>query len=168
MGGQDPEQLAEDLAITDPPQVGVVREITPAESQEVWSSCLADAGWVEGGDGEGIDIPPGQEEAFNLAYYVCHQQYPVQEKFTQPLTAAQLGILYDWWTEHTVPCFEERGWDVGEVPSRETFLANPVWLPAEQVVEQAEADVQAGLIPDIDEALYGVCPGPPDEVLYGG
>lgn len=167
-GGQDPGRLAEDLGIADPPDVAVVREITPSESQEVWSSCLADAGWVESGPHEGIEIPPGQEEAFNLAYYVCQRQYPVEERFTRPLTTEQLGILYDWWTEHTVPCYEERGWDVGDIPSREAFLANPVWLPAEQIAKQAQADVEQGLVADMDEAMYGVCPGPPDDLLYGG
>ncbi len=132
----------------------------------MWTACLRDAGWDESGPDEGIEIPPDQEESFNLAYYVCTQQYPVEEKYTQPLTADRLGVLYDWWVEHTVPCFEQRGWDVGEVPTREVFLANPQWLPAEQVVEQAQAEVETGRIASMDEALYGVCPGPPEEVLY--
>lgn len=56
----------------------------------------------------------------------------------------------------------------GDIPSREAFLANPVWLPAEQIATQAQVDVEQGLVADMDEAMYGVCPGPPDELLYGG
>lgn len=165
--GQGENQLARDLKITAPPAVSVIREISPQESQEVWTACLRDAGWPESGPDEGILIPPGQEDSFNVAYYTCHQQYPVEGRFTEPLTAEQLGVLYDWWIDHTVPCFESRGWDVGDIPTREVFLADPEWLPAERIAEQAGPDVEAGRVASMDEALYGVCPGPPDDVLYG-
>lgn len=165
-GGADKARLASDLGLTEPPEVAPVRHITPRESQEVYTGCLQDAGWGESGPDEGIEIPAGQQESFNLAYYVCLQQYPVEEKYTQPLTTERLGVLYDWWVQHTVPCFEQQGWDVGEIPTREAFLANPQWLPTERVAEQAGADVKAGRIATMDEALYGVCAGPPDEVLY--
>lgn len=164
-GASGSDDMAADMGIADPPEVAVVRRVTPQESQEVLRGCLRDAGWPQAADG-GIEVPVGQEEALDLALYVCYQQYPVKEKYAQPLTAAQLGVLYDWWVQHTVPCFEQRGWEVGEIPTREVFLANPVWLPAEPIAEQAGAEVQAGLIETMDEALYGVCPGPPDEVLY--
>ncbi len=90
-GGADKARLASDLGLTEPPEVAPVRHITPRESQEVYTGCLQDAGWSESGPDEGIEIPAGQQESFNLAYYVCLQQYPVEEKYTQPLTTERLG-----------------------------------------------------------------------------
>lgn len=166
-----PEDLADSMDITDPPRVELIREITPGESEEVYSQCLSEAGWTltrsdEAGDSY-FDIPASQQEAFALSRYTCILQYPVAERFTRELTEEQFGILYDYWTERTVPCFTELGYDVGEVPTLETFLADPSWHPAIAIQDQISADVRSGRWEDFDHAMYEVCPGPPDDLLYG-
>lgn len=163
--GDTPQSRAMDLGIDNPPEVQVIHEITPADSQRVYQSCLEDAGWSMAADGA-FEVTKEQEGALNLAMYVCHEQYPVAEKYTRPLSSGQLGLLYDWWTDETVPCFMELGYDVGNVPSREFFLANPTWHPPSLIAEQAQPDVRAGIYESIDEVMYEVCPGPPDEALY--
>ena len=37
--------MAEDFGITDPPEVAVIREITPDKSVTVIAECMRDAGW---------------------------------------------------------------------------------------------------------------------------
>jgi hypothetical protein len=128
----DPE-LSRSMNLKDPPRVSVIREITPAESEQVYTRCLQEAGWKQtsqSGVEPYYDVPAEQEESFNLARYICYSQYPVAEKYTRPLTEDQLGILYDHWTSTTIACLEDLGYDVGDVPTRENFLADPKasWL----------------------------------------
>lgn len=112
-----------------------------------------------------FEVTAEQEDALNLSIYVCHEQYPPAEKYTRPLSSEQLGVLYDWWTDRTVPCFTELGYDVGPAPSREAFLEDPSWHPPSLIAEQASPDIRAGTY-SFDELQYEVCPGPPDELLY--
>jgi len=162
--------LAESMGLDDPPSVSLIRQISPAESQAVWQLCLKEAGWdlveTDGADPY-FDVPVEQEQAFNLARYVCYSQYPVADKYTDPLSQEQLEVLYEHWTSITVPCFEELGYDVGDVPTRESFLANPMWHPAIAIQEQVGPDVASGRWPSTEHVLYEVCPAPADEALYG-
>lgn len=165
------QDMAQELGITDPPSVTVVREITPSESRTVLNSCLSEAGWEltqEGSGAAAYDISPDQEDAFNLAYYTCVAQYPVEAKYSEPYTDEQFGILYDHWTDTTIPCLEGLGYEVRDVPSRQTFIENPTWLPQPGITDAVSADVSAGRWQSWDQVFEEECPvDPPEDVLYG-
>lgn len=97
---QDQSQAAsraEALGITDPPEVPVVRETTPEENPPV-VSCLAEGGWNPKLHPDGtIEVGPftaEQEESYNLAVYVCGEQYPVADVYTAELTQEQHRVVY--------------------------------------------------------------------------
>lgn len=146
--------------------VDLIREVSDAEWLPAYADCLTAAGFPpEVSDSEMVKVvvPEGQEESHALADYTCKAQYPRRLEYLQPLTPEQLSIVYDWLIAETVPCFAEQGYEVADVPTRESFLEQyqgpeTMWLPQYGVV--------GGEVPmSVDE----LCPRfPPQDVLYGG
>lgn len=72
------EQLAaqaESMGIQNPPEVEVIRQVTPAEADQLLTECLAGKGWVS--TERTYTVPTEQESAFNLDVYRCTAAYPV-------------------------------------------------------------------------------------------
>lgn len=70
---------AQQNAITDPPDVPIVRWVERSESPFVLADCLAEAGFpVENVSSEGFDhsLRADQEADFALASYICTAQFP--------------------------------------------------------------------------------------------
>ena len=129
------EGIAEMSDLEDPPEVDMVREVGEDEAGRVLAQCLTDAGFPssEVGDGVRTDLEGEQEEAYELALYVCTAQYPPPMRYLQPLGDEQLRILYDYQSSEVVDCLVAAGFDRPTVPTLEVFIAdfraNRPWNP---------------------------------------
>lgn len=74
------EQLAahaENMGIENPPNVEVIREVSPQEATQIHKECLADKGWPS--EANTYTMPVQEEAAFNLDIYRCLAAYPVNQ-----------------------------------------------------------------------------------------
>ena len=109
---------------------------------EVWAARVADcmngagfANYSEQGGGLTVAASDGlQTTEEKVALYACQELFPVESDATRVLSADQLRYVYRYYASFLVPCLESRGYDVGDVPSGEAFLAqgnlgvwNPYW-----------------------------------------
>ena len=71
--------LAADFGITDPPDVPVLRLVTPEQRGALVETCLAERGYrlTEGF----YEVPTAETDAFDLANYVCMASYPVDPSY---------------------------------------------------------------------------------------
>ncbi|MDR0483372.1 MAG: hypothetical protein LBH13_09525 [Cellulomonadaceae bacterium] len=79
--------------IEDPPDVPVIREVTPEEVPSLVDACMAEVGWPPREPGTWMDIPESQQESFNLAWYICYAQYPVKVELNQEVTPSQVRFI---------------------------------------------------------------------------
>ncbi|WP_256839348.1 hypothetical protein [Ornithinimicrobium faecis] len=165
------EDRAAALGITDPPEVAVVRETTPEEFQQVMAACLEESGWSPTLHPDGtIEVgpfTPEQEDAYNLADYICGEQYPVADVYTTELTQEQQRMVYEHTREEFIPCVEGLGIQLGELPSLEAYLANPHQDWMGDITGQLKRAVSDGRIDYLNEWLVLCPPRPPSDVLYG-
>lgn len=90
----------------------------------------------------------------------CRGQYPTDPARIQPYDETQIGAVYDWIVEETIPCYAELGYVVNDVPSREAFVdqwfaSMAHWIPEDGVAGQLPATID------------DVCPRiPPADQLY--
>ncbi|WP_157621740.1 hypothetical protein [Serinicoccus hydrothermalis] len=159
------KDYAEVLGVDDPPDVTVVREVSPEDQMVAVRDCMAESGFtVSDPDSLNLEweVPEGQGEAFSLAIYTCNAQYPIAQEFRGALDADGRGVLYDHWVDDTIPCLESLGYSVDTPPSREAFMAGAVWDPRASTMEQVLADVDQGRW-STEESVYGEeCPTEPE------
>jgi hypothetical protein len=160
--GLDPKDL---------PQVDVVREISPEESDEVTVECMTEQGFPpdRGGGTMSWTTPDGQLLGLNTALYVCQAKYPVAHRYRESLSREQLELVYDHQVEVMVPCIRDLGYDVPEPPSRERFLErNGTWEELAQLEPQVVQDaIRTGRWESYQDFLDACPPMPPHDVLYG-
>lgn len=113
--------LADFFGVDDPPEVAIIRHVMPEDKQPLLDDCLREAGYVVESPGS-LMYPREQQEAAGLAQYICHMQYPTMEKYSQEWGAEQVRIQYAWTVEFLIPCLEERGHLIVDVPSETVFL----------------------------------------------
>lgn len=165
------EQLAEVYGVTDPPEVEMIRKVSLGESEQIMAECMGESGWVatihEDGTREYGPFTPEQEQAFGLASYVCMMQYPLEEKYAKPLTQAQHELVYAHLQSEWIPCMAELGITLPELPTLESYLAEPYQDWHGNFSDQINAAVASGKLEDFNQ--YGeICPPrPTNDVLYG-
>lgn len=105
------------------PDSKLVRTVTLEEWPTTMAQCLTDQGFpstvVDGGVSSTNIV--GQEEAKEVARYVCNVEYPLDPKFNRPLTAKQLDQLYDYYAGELTSCLEANGQEIAAPPSRQLF-----------------------------------------------
>lgn len=150
------------LGLSPVPDVAPVRFVSPSEQQPLWDSCMADQGFPVDASGS-ASAPPEQTDAFKLANYTCRAQYPLADKFQQPLTQEQRASIHAWYRDKVVPCLREKGHAPAEVPSLDTFLAT---LGTPNEYQPYDGISEAVSSADLAE-LAKACPMlPPDDQLY--
>lgn len=115
------DSLAEHYGVDDPPEVSIVRHVMPEEKQSLFDECLREAGYIVDAPGS-LTYPPEQQSAAGLAQYICQMQYPIIEKYNQQWSVEQIRIQYKWTLEFVIPCLEEQGHPISNVPSETVFL----------------------------------------------
>jgi len=159
------KQAAEDLHITNPPKVALVRYVTSdKEMESMRRSCMAEQGWPLSPGGAAV-VPNGQMGAYNLAAYTCMAKYEFNPAMARPWTQEQQDIVYDYWVNTEIPCIQKHGYTVTGLPSRDVFHAKynlndwGGWAPLGNVSPDPGRD---------GDKLQEDCPEtPPFNVLYG-
>lgn len=142
------------------PVVPLVRSVDREDWALVIAECLSEAGFpdvsadVDGG--LSFSLATGQAEAFGLAKFICVAQFPLESKYTEPLSDEKLAKLYDYLTQVQAPCLEGLGYPISTPPSKqrfiETYLVAPEWLPYGElpanVYEGEEIDIALESCPD--------------------
>ena len=148
-----------------------VRYIHPEEWAVVISACLEAAGWaVEITPDGGIQFPqvtPQQSTEMEAAADLCRRMYPVDPRFRQPLTTAQLEYLYDWYVKEGIPCLEAQGYSGFDPPSLDSFIESygteDTWSPYRDISTELQQLPAGGWY-----ALNEDCPqNPPVNDLFG-
>jgi hypothetical protein len=106
------------------PKTHVIREVSLQEWATVVSACMTAAGFPTTADANGQAtgvVAAGQDEAHQIATYVCQVEYPLQAKYTTPLDSSQLKRLYVYYTGDLTKCLEKHGVTVPTPPSFQTF-----------------------------------------------
>ncbi len=112
--------------------------------------CLRDAGWDAEADlvQDGIEIPSftyDQRAALKRARAECTRSVGALPK-QPPLSAEEIGLLYDYYVEELTPCLTQRGYQVDDPPSRDAFIekyydlsGSGSWYPYQHVDPAGEA-----------------------------
>lgn len=107
-------------------------------------------------------MPAEQQGAYAVARFVCYAGYPYPDKYFEPLDAAQIQRLYDFFVKEAVPCLESFGLTPDDPPSAqvfaETYETPHMWLPFKAL----------GAVTDQDRyfEVSAACPQYPDD-LWG-
>lgn len=154
---------ADEARIADPtvkiPHVAPVRFVDPSEPPEAMAQCLRDEGFEaavepDGGLSSGYRIE--QQAAYSLALYICNAKYPPDPKYLAPLNESQREFVYEFLINELVPCIEKAGFDVGEIPSFQAYLADAgtprEWTPMAEVSAPGWLQYRCDQAPD---GLYG-------------
>ncbi|RLP80756.1 hypothetical protein D9V34_00625 [Mycetocola lacteus] len=149
-----------------PDEVRVSRIIAPDEYAEVFSRCLTDAGFTARAHPDGgirfDEIPDEQAQAQAVALYTCQATYPLDPRYTQPLTGSQIAYLYDYYRDRLLPCLEGEGHTVSDLPSLTRFKESfdgtaPGYSPFESIARGSSAEEfqrVSGLCPDFPQDLW--------------
>ncbi|WP_159500333.1 hypothetical protein [Microbacterium sp. 18062] len=155
--------LAGSLGITDPPQVEASRLIDLSEWASTQAACLAEEGYNVSvtTDGEGLSYPPLTDAvaaaAFNMAIFTCEVRYPVDPKYTEPLTDERLRILYTYRSTTLIECLEDAGYPPSSSPpSKSVFIeSGGAWSPYEDIsVAQERYAALSAACPQVPEDFY--------------
>ena len=128
------------------PNVEIVRVVDFDEWAGAVADCLTDAGFVATAyPGHGIEFSTRpDDEAYAMAAYICHAQYPMEARYLRELTDAELGQLYDYWVSDLRPCLDARGIATSKrPPSRAKFIIgyeNGSWTPYTDRLKQIDLD----------------------------
>jgi hypothetical protein len=143
------------------PDAEFVRIVTDEEWAPAIAGCMNELGFpdVEAMDDGSVvsgEVSASQRQAYDFASYECNVRYPVDPKFSEPLTNEQIDNLYAYYKDTLAPCLEDQGYQISPAPSlqtfRQTYNSGP-WLPYAEVV--------ASVTPDELQDLYDVCPDVP-------
>lgn len=103
------------------PTVDRIRIVAMDEAEAVHQECMVEAGYASYRFSSAA-VFGGASKLERLAIYVCSAQYPVMPANYAIYSEAELGYLYDYFRDVSVPCLESAGYAVVDPPSREEFL----------------------------------------------
>ena len=111
------------------PDVTFIRYVQQNEWATIQADCMNAMGFLnvsetpDGGLASGT-VPEAQAEAYQVASYVCDAEYPLDPKYSIPLTDDRIGVLYDYYVDELTPCLEKEGYSVTPAPSESTFISS--------------------------------------------
>lgn len=148
------------------PHVERVRIVSPMEWAQTIAECVTDKGFSAKATPDGgvafDGVPNDQGQALDLANYECSVMYPMDPRYSTPLTDQQIDYLYEYYVYDLTPCLENEGFAVAESPSRQSFRdtygTQDMWSPY--------TDVGDGLSESAWYHIQELCPQTP-EYLFG-
>jgi hypothetical protein len=150
-------------AVTSFPEVAFVRFVTAQEWAQTQADCLTAAGvgaHVGSQNGLVLDqVPSAQNEAVQVAAYVCDVSYPIDPRTQLELPVVRAELQYRYWVRTVAPCVAALGYQLSDPPSLQTWLeqyygGGKPWDPYVEPFEQASPGNQA----DVLDELYRECP----------
>lgn len=157
-----------------PSDVDFVRYIQPEEVAIVHGEYLRQCGYEVKASGDGRsytvddrEFDSEQAAAYYADVYRCNAMFPVHPVYSRHLDENQLRVVYNYYVSQLVPCLQQRGFDVGPIPSWQEFAETSYpkrWTPYHAVVREVLA---SRLSPDAYEELKGDCdPNPPSAEVF--
>lgn len=147
------------------PDIEVVRVITNDDFAVIYTDCMSEEGFtveVFEDTSFSADIPPDQQEAFDMAMYVCEAKYPRPMLLTQPDDEHTGRVLYSYYEDELIPCLEGLGFTIDPLPSEQTFLEN--LHGGQRYDPYASLIVDGGLTIERWDAANAQCPQRPSEL----
>lgn len=157
----DPATLERGSRASEAPEI--IRWVTWQEWPSVFAACMGDGGFPASGvapDGSAEYGPynQAQNEDFERADALCQAQYPITGIDDRTSSRDDVIASYEYQRDEWVPCMKrELGIDLGEMPSRESFLANPVWVDLATFTAETERAVSEGRLENVN-AWWPICP----------
>lgn len=95
------------------------------ESMGPYAECLKQQGWSQTKyfpdvDEVEVEVPAGQSAAFDISRYTCYGQYP--KKMRPPMNEREIGELWQWSMDESIPCLAREGYTVTGFPSKGAFV----------------------------------------------
>lgn len=156
-----------------PDDAQLIRFIRPDEFAETRIQCMEEQGFgaslARDGGVEYARVPPEQADSQRWAALRCAAMYAVHPRYHQPHTEEQQRITYEYFTQQLIPCLAAEGYEVGEVPTWESYRAMES-LEGWEPYKAAGISDAIGLTMTEDEwfDITERCPpGPPIEALFG-
>lgn len=145
-----------------PGTTNVVRTVTWQEWPVVHERCLTEAGFPPSGRSQDGSLEYGpydqtQTVDYERADAACRAMYPMKSDYATASHEDWIA-LYEHQRDTWSPCMSRAfGIDVGELPSVETFIAEPAWIDVQHFSSQVEAAVEDGRLSDMN-AWWVECP----------
>ena len=140
------------------PDVDVIEVLPPDEAYARQSECLNEAaipgvtvrddgGWNYSGEGDSDDPVFVQVQ---IQYWICNQQFPVDDSDDYVKSQAELAWIYDFYVERHRPCLASLGFEFVDFPQRERFVGEAAgyiaWVPHDYSVSPMPTAQQWQLI----------------------
>lgn len=143
------------------PDVDLVRFVGRDDYDAVTLDCLREQGVDARRDGYGVSttVPKGAEMRYEVAWFACDVQYPLDPSVTQAYTDAELRYIYQYFVGPLSSCLIDRGYAVPDPPAFadfvDTWWTADSWSPYRDLAERnAEAF----------EATRAACPPMPTDL----
>ena len=142
------DQLRTHFPDATPSPTSVQRFVAKRDWASALSGCMQKAGFATtiapGGGGVAINnLPKQQQEAYDLAFYYCQTEYPVNPVDTAPLSSDEAKFLYSYLTTTLANCLEKHGQSIPNPPSEQTFAdsysTTGGWTPYSYVSDVSES-----------------------------
>ena len=138
------------------PDAKRIKFVTPEIWPSVFASCLKDQGFeaTVGKDGgvETLTLPPEQKQPYDLAVFMCHQEYPINPEYAVPLSASQIDYLYSYVSGSLTHCLTRSGVQVSDPPTKQKFQemyeAGSSWTPYQDIRGLTADEFAQGSGPD--------------------
>ena len=135
------------------PAIEVIEYLDPGGDDRALTECM-DA------------IPQGDQNTWERGTFTCSMQYPFTISNPEDMgfySSAQLGYLYDYYTQGLTACLNKEGYDVPSAPSLQAYTEQygqpGSWNPYEDVAAnvggQDEWNRISKACPQIPQGLYG-------------
>lgn len=161
-------ELAEINGVVDPPEVDLVRFVTPPEWADAQINCLQEQGFSASKSQGGVrypDVPPEQADSLDLAIYSCEAAYALDPRVSNPIPRSRMERQFTHLVDVVSPCVSTLGFQVDEPPTLETWLDayydnGQIWDPfssvpgedLDSVYQKCPHDVE-GLYPETPSSL---------------
>ncbi len=143
-----------------------VKLTTPDSWADATVGCMHDAGFtdVTVGDDESIQsgsIPTAQSKNYDVALYACGVMFPLDPKYSEPLTNRQVDLVYKYYKNSLAPCLVKQGYPISAPPSLQVFeqsYESGPWLPYAEVVNNvtpAQLTALKKVCPELPPGLWG-------------
>lgn len=161
------------------PVPDLVEWVDIADWPKAYAQCMTAAGYVAtalpDGSVEMGPVPESQISARDIVGWECSSKYPVHPSQDGALSAEQLTVLYEYYTDFFIPCATAAGvkWKDPSIPSEAVFKERMMggevepWIPA-SIVTWEPASVSIGdMNTDEGREFWTRCPAsPPYEYLH--
>lgn len=120
----DLAELQAEFPDVKPGHVTVNHFVHPRDWASTMHQCMLEAGFqtkVEGGGVTYSNLPSEQLEAYNVAFYRCSREYPIDPMDSAPLSGDELKYLYGYRSGALTRCLLRHGISVATPPSEQTF-----------------------------------------------